>query len=448
MPLLTKAQFKQKRPGGVYANYLKYVANNGSPAMRKAAKQALAQQTGKNAPSGAFTGANPAHTMLEQAQAQAQAGIQPQQQEIERQQQIQKDLAAAQAKATQGYSNAANTILQGVAPQITQAYQAAAGAQAGLAQGFAGGLRDTANAEAAQQAAILAKQGAPAEQIQQVQGQTGDAGAGDVLYGTQGYIPGTSLGAQGAAYAAQAAGLPAVNVAYTRDALANQAYQAQQTQKELSQRIADLQAQLPGLTSQALVEIQQRQRDKVTLQIALKELGLKESDMEWQHAMDVFDQETTASELAIKKGAMDAIDPSQSAAAGILVNGYGQPILDKNGNTQPYVGSSSSDVRTPGELIAKARSAFLTTLRDDLKEIGIFNPEVRGKAGTLNAGKVVKPQTPKVYWKARKAVYTYLRPEIDAMLAAGVSQTEIDGMVRDFLAQQGIKPPYKKPPGP
>ena len=40
--LLTKAEFKKKRPNGNYQNYLNFIIKNGSPAMKKLAKAAKA----------------------------------------------------------------------------------------------------------------------------------------------------------------------------------------------------------------------------------------------------------------------------------------------------------------------------------------------------------------------------------------------------------------------
>ena len=426
MPLLTKAQFKQKRPQGVYANYLKYVAANGSPAMKKAAKQALAQQTGgkaQNVPSGPYID-TPALTMPQitaQAGTEAQNEILPAQQEIARQQQIAKDLAAAQAQATQGYSNAANTILQGVAPQITQAYQSAAGAQAGLAQGFAGGLRDTANAEAAQQAAILAKQGAPAAQIQQVQGQTGDAGAGDVLYGTQGYIPGTSLGAQGAAYAAQAAGLPAVNVAYTRDALANQAYQQSVTQRDLSQRAADLAAQIPGLRQKYIQQLMQQEMDKAYLQLAQAQYGTNLQQQGFENEMDV--AKFTADQQA--EVAKAEADKAKADAAA------------KKAKTKAERNREIEKARLR-EAISANENLFLT----ETHKYPEGDPRYGTVVDTVTKGKLSYALAYKKVLAENATIIQTLRSRY------AVRDSVIRELINTELKKHGINPPYRKAPGP
>lgn len=83
--------------------------------------------------------------------------------------------------------------------QIQGIYQGAAQDVGGLAQAFSGSLRSTAEAEAADQQRQLSGTGQEAAVAH-----PGEA-LGNVLYGTQGYIPGTSLASQGAAFASQAA---------------------------------------------------------------------------------------------------------------------------------------------------------------------------------------------------------------------------------------------------
>jgi hypothetical protein len=70
---------------------------------------------------------------------------------------------------------------------------------AGYAQGFSGGVRETAAADAAQQQRMLS--GTGQEGAVRNQGEN----MGNVLYGLGGYIPGNSLATQGANFAAQAA---------------------------------------------------------------------------------------------------------------------------------------------------------------------------------------------------------------------------------------------------
>jgi murein DD-endopeptidase MepM/ murein hydrolase activator NlpD len=92
--------------------------------------------------------------------------------------------------------------LQGLPGQIQGLYQSAGSDQAALAKGFSDGMQHTAGATAAEVNAELARMGAPeGQQIPASQA----TGAGDVLYGVGGYIPGNALTTSGAAFASAAA---------------------------------------------------------------------------------------------------------------------------------------------------------------------------------------------------------------------------------------------------
>lgn len=85
---------------------------------------------------------------------------------------------------------------------ISDTYRAVGGDLAGMAQGFAGGTRDVAAQDAAQQMNMLSGTG------QEGGVRNEGVNMGDVAYGVGGYIPGKSLGEQGAAFAADAAMQP------------------------------------------------------------------------------------------------------------------------------------------------------------------------------------------------------------------------------------------------
>lgn len=402
MALLTQKEFKAKFPTGNYRKYLKYVAAKGGPEMKAAAKAKLSGKTG-SAISGPWISQPYLTTeqMFDQASTWADGQLLPNQQAIQREIERQKEMAAAQAAATQGYSQAVMPILQSIAPQVQGAYQNAAGLQAGLAQGFAGDIRNTANAEAAAQSEILRRQGAPGAQIQQVQGQTGDSGTGDVLYGTQGYIPGTSLGAQGAAWASQAAGLPGVMAATTRDNLQAQSYQAGQNQRELSQQLLDLEAQRPGLIQQMLNALQQNE---------LSRFGAIEAS---NLARDRFGLDTLAT-----------IDPTT-----------GLPYVDPPdpGDVPPSRQEKRND----------AKDAFRTTLRKEAEDLGLITTKtVVVRPATATLPEVTEEREVKLpYFKAVKKIRAFFAAEIDQMKRLGVKPSVIENMIRNYLLSIEIVPP-------
>lgn len=104
----------------------------------------------------------------------------------------------AQRKLAEGQALAYGLQQLGISGAVQSAFQNAAQAQAGLAQGFSGATRDAANAAAADQARQLS--GTGQEGAVRNQGEA----MGNVTYGL-GYIPATQLNQTGAAFGAQAA---------------------------------------------------------------------------------------------------------------------------------------------------------------------------------------------------------------------------------------------------
>lgn len=86
----------------------------------------------------------------------------------------------------------------GLDKHVSGAYSTAAGDISGFAQGFSGGLRDVANAQAAEQQQAL--RGLDAGPVRNE-----GVAMSNVLYGANGFIPARSLSEQGAAFGAQAA---------------------------------------------------------------------------------------------------------------------------------------------------------------------------------------------------------------------------------------------------
>ena len=118
--LLTKAEFKKKRPNGNYQNYLNFIIKNGSPAMKKLAKAAKAggggggggRAGGGAAPSWLSSPAMTYEQMVAQAEAEARGEIDPMR--LELQNQIDQTMQQAQQQG-QGLQNTAT------AQGITQA---------------------------------------------------------------------------------------------------------------------------------------------------------------------------------------------------------------------------------------------------------------------------------------------------------------------------------------
>lgn len=160
-------------------------------------------------------------------------------------------------------------------PGRIQGVYGAAGADiAGLAQGFAGGTRELAAADAAEQMNMLSgtgQEGAVREQ---------GTNMGDVLYGVGGWIPGRSLGETGAAFAADAALQPA----FTQQqgfADARKAYDETNASlsSEFAKMFAEIRMQKPELVQQFLDRRAKAQEDAFDRKIALQEQ--KRKDQAW-----------------------------------------------------------------------------------------------------------------------------------------------------------------------
>lgn len=189
------------------------------------------------------------------AAAQAQAGLTPQQNEIRRQQALAKANAVADEGAIRGFQTAASGLLAGIAPEITQAYDAAGNAIGQIGTGVGGAVG----------ADLAAKRAADAE-FQASQGQSGgtsDNGeTGNVVGMLGGVLPGTEFAQEGAARAAGAAEAVAIPLNAGREELAARMSQARTENDQYAQQLIQLAAQFPDLKAQALQQLNQYELDK------------------------------------------------------------------------------------------------------------------------------------------------------------------------------------------
>src|SRR5262245_9106184 len=115
---------------------------------------------------------------------------------------------ARQQEAIRGYSEAAARMLQGTGQQVQQGYADAGQRTQNYAKGFSIGFNQAVSGNADAANALLAQQGSPQHVASQ-----GTAGA-DVIYGTGGFIPASSLEREGAAFGAAASMLPSTQLGY------------------------------------------------------------------------------------------------------------------------------------------------------------------------------------------------------------------------------------------
>lgn len=177
----------------------------------------------------------PQVTLLKQQQDQATS-------DAERRAQLQGQIGAALAE-----------VLKSQGPEVAATYRAAGADQAGLASGFSGDLRSSAAADAQKINELLDSIGAPA--AQHVDTHVADAAA-NVAYGLGGYLPVSALGREGAAFASAADLLPQTAVGQGAQLAGNELQAGADAKKQLAIQLAGLEAQRPGLVSNALAQVQ------------------------------------------------------------------------------------------------------------------------------------------------------------------------------------------------
>lgn len=144
-------------------------------------------------------------------------------------------------------------VLKSQGPEVAATYRAAGADQAGLASGFSGDLRESAAADAQKINELLDSIGAPS--AQHVDTAPTDAAA-NVLYGLGGYLPASTLGREGAAFAAAADLLPQTATGQGAQLAANELHAGADAKKQLALQLAALETQRPGLVRNALGQLQ------------------------------------------------------------------------------------------------------------------------------------------------------------------------------------------------
>lgn len=258
-----------------------------------------------------------AKTQAQQAADAANAALAPEEQGIA---DLQSQAAAqqqAELASVLGFTNASAQMAQQYAPAVQSAYTHAAATQGALAKGFSDGFRQAQGQQAGNINSFLSQQGAPSGQML-----PGDTGAADAMFGIDGYIPASTFAREGAAFGSAAARYPQTVMGI------GQAYQAQVNQRyaELQQKYAGdlmkIKSQYPELYTRTLGQLQQNA-------LAWAELDFKKKLARDQFGLDYIKATQTES---------PQVNASASRALGYLVDDYGNPITDANGNLRPVSG--------------------------------------------------------------------------------------------------------------
>jgi murein DD-endopeptidase MepM/ murein hydrolase activator NlpD len=264
--------------------------------------------------------------------AQLAAIFGPQQKNLNQQITSEQQRGAQQAAQQQALMQAFAKWYGARAPQqIQQIYGTAATQQTGFAKGFSDGMKIARDQTAGEANKIIGNAGGPEGQMIK----SSSAGS-DVLYGLGGFIPGSTLSTQGAAFGAAAALMPPAIAAAGSQA-------AQKILAESGVRLEKLrgqQAELRSKKAQAGLTLREERRKR---QAAVK----KEN---YDNAVELYNSGMmTQRQFAKAIGRKDwrkypnepkpsdhgGIDASASKVAGVLVYDDGTAVLDRKGNQIP-----------------------------------------------------------------------------------------------------------------
>jgi hypothetical protein len=286
----------------------------------------------------------------------------------------------AQMEAQRGQALAQALQQMNVPGAIQNIFGTAGGTIAGLAQGFGGSIRDTAQQDTAAQQRMLSGTGQ--------EGAVPDNGQamGDAFYGAEGFIPGQSMAEQGANWAAQAALEPgfAQRIGQVKAGDTWAAGQAGLT--DFAKQIADIKGGQFGMEQDLLKQRQSTLSDQrdYQLQQAKFQLSQINDDRNYWLKMQAYYQATGKLKLA-QDAARRAnhAESRYSAAEKRLENAT--MGLDAAGNVAPGY------TRLPSGEIVKRSEYRQSQKNKGLDENGNVLPGFKRTKG----GKVVKVATPR-----------------------------------------------------
>jgi hypothetical protein len=230
-----------------------------------------------------------------------------------------------------------------VPQQIQGIYSGAANQQVGFAKGFSDGMKIAQDQTAGEANKIMSAAGSPAgQQIHP----TSDAA--DVLYGVGGFIPGSTLSTQGAAFASAAAVMPgAISAEGGRN--------AEKILAESEKNVAKLQAEQAKLLGQKAKAGFDLLSDRGKQATDLYNAGML-TQREYAKMLGLTDWRRYPN--APKPGEAAGIDAAASKLTGFLVDDDGNPILDRKGKPIPVLQDAPEQARVSTTL--SAGNGYLT----------------------------------------------------------------------------------------
>lgn len=308
----------------------------------------------------------PQMTLEEWLRQESSKWLQAQVDAINAQEQAYKDSLRQQQELEIQRGQALSQALQGlnIPGRIQQIYGNASSDIGGLAQAFSGELRDQATADAAQQTRMLSGTG------QEGAVPNNGAALGDVLYGSQGYIPARNMSETGAAFASQAALEPGFAQRIGQVKGADVYNQGLEGLKQFTDALLDARAQRPQIEQQLL---EQYQKNQEAAQPNLTARSLADGRIQW------FDEDT-GQPVGPPQGPKRASSSSTAAVKTVrLADGTYQAVDPKTGKP---IGNPFGPAKTKSSSSTKLQARSLAN-----GQIQWFDPAT-GKA-------VGAPQGPK-----------------------------------------------------
>lgn len=351
-----------------------------------------------------------------EALALLRAALLPERQGVKRARLAAQRKTAEESARAEGLARALAQMQQGIGGQTLAGYQGAAQTQGALAKGFSETIRTGAEADAKAAMETLARLGAPTAQQQQVA--SVGKGAGDVTYFQGGYNPATAWAKEGAALAAAQNQLPATTLGRGQQQVGQLARMLAEREKELDERLADLEAKAPGTLAQILQGIRSNEQAKVATDVQKKYLELSGAK---------FDLETRATGADIT-----GIDPAT-----------GLPTLDAISAAGTAAGKRGKDrqaaVKAREKAFTDARGSIFNEAQRLAKGEKVPDPATNGFTD-----KVVKPS----YKQARQALFNEFGPPLLRYASApgkAALKRRIWKMIDTALKQYGLGPKPKVP---
>lgn len=390
---------------------------------------------------------------LSQAQTLAQPGIDA----ILADQKKARDQAARDLANNQGFTQALADEYKTIAPMVSGLYTGAAGETGQLAKGFADATTAQQAAETSGANDILAKAGAPAAAVAATDAQIGGP-VGDVLYGTQGFIPAAGLAREGAAFGSAAAQLPAYaggigqqNAAAIRKAAADQdasflAALRQERDKVPGAALDILQQERQNRQAERANQIQSDYLNNTTRNTTAGLTGIDPVT-----GKPTYEAQTDAQKLALAQ--QDGLKPNAALSRGrhILVDDFGNPILDTAGQTIPFNTGTPKPPKKPNtaareKAFADTRTGVAADVEGMISTRQMTQAEqdaFRRKTGHFPTGAELTVTAHPGYVKAKKILFNKYKSVLRYATRAGRPnlRRRLNQIIDEILASYGIHNP-------